>query len=116
MILHLVAEATWLDRPVDAPYLPEAFTADGFVHCTGDEATLVRVANAFYRSVDGEVLVLVVDEERLTSEVRWERPAGIDPLADTPAFPHVYGPIDADAVVAVRVFDRAPDGRYLAIG
>jgi uncharacterized protein (DUF952 family) len=115
VIFHLLPAATWYAWPTDQPYLPDAFAADGFVHCTGDEATLVRVANAFYRSIDGDVVALVIDETRLTAEVKWERPPGSDPLADTPAFPHVYGPIGLDAVVAVRPFEREPDGSYTAL-
>jgi len=115
VILHLVEARTWHGRP-PGPYLPDAYEHDGFIHCTGDEATLLKVANAFYRSLPGEVLVLVIDEARLSSEVRWERPPGHDPLADTPAFPHVHGPIDEDSVVAVQTFRRTPDGTYLAIG
>jgi uncharacterized protein (DUF952 family) len=115
VIFHLLPATIWLTWPSDEPYRPDTYGAEGFIHCTGDVTTLLRVANAFYRSIEGEVVALVIDDTRLAAEVKWERPPGTDPLADTPAFPHVYGPLELDAVVAVRPFEREPDGRYVAL-
>lgn len=58
-------------------------------------------------SLEDHVL-LVVDVqacERAGSPVRWEAPALGEPL-----FPHVYGPLAAEAVVAVLAMEHRPDG------
>ena len=55
-----------------------------------------------------KVKLLVIDPQRLTSELRW------DPGADlaTELFPHVYGPINLDAVLQDIDFEPGPDGKF----
>jgi len=60
------------------------------------------VAERFYASQRGLVL-LILDSDRIRPEVRYE--AGTDKPDEL--FPHVYGPINLDAVT--RVVDFAPD-------
>lgn len=115
MILHLAPAADWDAVPPGGSYAPASLAADGFVHCTGDDATLLRVANAFYRQLPGELVVLTLDETRLAAEVRWEPPAHPDPDAAPVSdhavlFPHVFGPLERAAVVAERRLTRTPDG------
>jgi uncharacterized protein (DUF952 family) len=119
VILHLLAMATW-DGVRDRPsYAPESLAAEGFVHCTGDRDTLLAVANAFYRDAPGAHVALEIDQDALASEVRWEPPAHPDgrPAADgEPLFPHVYGPLEPAAVVAVVPLVRAQDGTFTGYG
>jgi uncharacterized protein (DUF952 family) len=69
---------------------------------------VAAVADAFYRGRD-DLVLLVIDENRLTSELRWEAPAGSPARGISPSdkFPHIYGPLNLDAVV--RVPDLKPD-------
>jgi hypothetical protein len=116
VILHLVTADEW--AAATDPYAPASLATEGFVHATDDEATLLEVANRFYREVTGEMVVLVIDEAALEAEVRREaaaHPDGSATTAEEPLFPHVYGPIPHHAVTAVRRVQRAPDGRYEAI-
>jgi uncharacterized protein (DUF952 family) len=115
-VLHLLPRSDWdaFLATGEVAYRPASLATEGFVHCTGTDELLLRVANAFYRSLEGEVAVLVIDTERLTSEVVEEAPPGADPLA-TERFPHVYGPIDRDAVVGVRTLVRDAVGGYTGI-
>jgi uncharacterized protein (DUF952 family) len=115
-ILHLLPLADWehfLAGGAGA-YEPASLAAEGFVHCTGSDELLLRVANSFYRDLPDPVVVLSVDPSRLRSPVVWETPPGSDPLA-AERFPHVYGPLDRDAVVATRRLVRDPSGRAIAI-
>ena len=84
------------------------------MHCTGDDDTMLAVANRFYRGETEPLVVLSLESSRLTSEVRWEAPAHPDGSAprNEPRFPHVYGPIDVAAVVGVRRLVRDADGRF----
>jgi uncharacterized protein (DUF952 family) len=113
-ILHLVPEPVWRSLPPAGTWAPPSLAAEGFVHCTGDDELMLQVANRFYADQREPVVVLSLAVERLRADVRWEPPA--HPDGSSPGeglrFPHVYGPLDLDAVVAVRRLTRAGD-RYV---
>ena len=115
-IHHLVAAETYQALAPGEPYLPAAFAEHGFIHCTQDPASMAVVANLVFRDEPGTFLVLVIDPARVTSEVRFEPPsppaAADSPLAGV-LFPHIYGPLNRDAIISVRAAVRAPDGRFL---
>jgi uncharacterized protein (DUF952 family) len=115
VILHLIPELAWRSHPTGEPLAPASLSTEGFVHCTAGDDLLLRVANALYRGERRSFVVLGIDERRLSAPVRWEAPPGADPLASE-QFPHVYGPIDADAVVEVRSVVRAGDGSFVGFG
>ena len=114
MILHLMPRPAWATWRDGGRYDPPSLATEGFVHCSADDDVMLAVANRFYAHEPDELVVVTLDEARLTSAVRWEAPAHPDGGAPTdgqPLFPHVYGPLDRDAVVAVRRLVRA-DGRF----
>jgi uncharacterized protein (DUF952 family) len=112
VILHLMPEDVLRALPADGVYEPASLAIEGFVHCTGDDELMLRVANAFYTSEPGSMVVLSIDASLLSSEVKWEAPVHGDPLA-IERFPHVYGPLEMSAVVGVRRLVRDAAGRYL---
>lgn len=117
-ILHIVPAAYFNAQPPDQPYLPEAFAADGFIHCTKEPEIMLGIANRFYKNVKGDVLVLVIDPAKVTAEVKWEPPAhpdGTAPSGGEPLFPHIYGGLNRDAIVAIRAAARAADGTFIAL-
>ena len=114
VILHLTPAAYYHSLPAEAAYLPQDFERDGFIHCTAEPEVLLEVANAFYRQVPGEMLVLVIDPARVQAQVRFE--AAVHPRGpDDRLFPHIYGPLNRDAIVSVHPTQRADDGAYLAV-
>lgn len=73
---------------------PSSLAGEGFVHCS----TADQVVATTERHFDGEAeLVLIeLDPEHLDHEITWpEVYPGV-------RFPHVHGPLPADAVVAVH--------------
>ena len=105
--LHLVPEPVWRAHQGAATYTPEPFAEEGFVHCTDGDEYLLGVANNYYRTDPRPYVVLVLDVDRLTAPVRYDDPAQI--------YPHVYGPINLDAVVEVRRAVRLADGSFSEI-
>ena len=82
---------------------------EGFIHCSLRHQ--VRgVADAFYADVD-DLMLLVIDADRLDVPVRYEPP---EPGAE--AYPHVYGALPVHAVRAVLPLTRAPDGGLVLPG
>jgi len=66
--------------------------------------------------------VLQIDATKLTSEVKFEAAAPVGETAamgagdaKPPLFPHLYGAIDRDAVVAELDVRRANDGTFLEV-
>jgi uncharacterized protein (DUF952 family) len=125
MILHLVAKSSWDALPADAPYIAPSLATEGFVHCSAGYEQMLAVANNFYRGQPGDFVIIEIDPARLTSILKWEAPAhpthDLPPevLAEfeqtAPKFPHVYGPINRDAVVAVRGVTRDAEGGFIAV-
>lgn len=117
MIHHVLPASQW--RAADGGVLrPESLSTEGFVHCSPDDATVLAVANRFYRNADEPLLVLDLEESRLGHDLRWEPPAhpdGRPAEPHEPWFPHLYGPVEPGAVVQVRHLRRGDDGWFVAI-
>jgi uncharacterized protein (DUF952 family) len=112
MIYHVVSPAEW-DADPGRPYAPASLADEGFVHCSPDEATTLAVVEAFYRNASRPLLVLVLDEGRLGAECVWEAAAPAPPpgVAGDVLFPHVFGPLDRDAVVRILEVEWDGEGR-----
>lgn len=107
MILHITSKQEWLDAQARGEYVAPSLTSEGFIHCSTDKQIL-NVANAFYRGRT-DLVVLSLDETRIRSEVKWEAPAGppAENISEADLFPHIYGPINLDAIASV--LDFQPD-------
>jgi len=119
VILHLLTATDWSRLRSDTTLSPASLATEGFVHCTGDDDTLLAVANRFYTTVDETMVVISLDVARLTASVKWEPPAHPDGRAaapDDPLFPHVYGPLELAAVRVVRSAERTPEGTFTGFG
>lgn len=108
MIFHITSKQEWNDAQSRGEYIAPSLAGEGFIHCS-TEKQILNVANAFYRGRT-DLVMLVVDETRLSSEVKWEPPAGpkSDSISEADLFPHVYGPIDLKAVASVVDFPPDP--------
>jgi uncharacterized protein (DUF952 family) len=111
-IYHLAPAGRWRAWSPGTAYLPAEYERDGFIHLTRGQALMLRVANRFYRAATGDFVLLEVDPSRLRAPLRWE--AGSHGEAEL--FPHLYGPLDYDAVVAVHAVRRDADGAFVGFG
>jgi uncharacterized protein (DUF952 family) len=104
---HLVPAPVWKANKASRWYTPEAYEADGFIHCTNGIDQLLDVANMFYVSDNREFRVLILDVNRIASDLRYDDEDGL--------YPHIYGPLNTDAVVGELTVSRAEDGTFLSI-
>jgi uncharacterized protein (DUF952 family) len=102
---HLVPAAEWSSLSADAPYAPPTLGREGFIHCTSGADELVETANRYYVADPRPFLVVTVDLDSLDVQWRHDDPGS--------PYPHVYGPIARDAILAVNPIGRADDGRFL---
>ena len=92
-LFHITTPAEWSAAVELGLYRAPSLDTDGFIHLS-TEAQWRGVVQRFYRDRD-DLVLLVIDSDQLSAEVRHE-------WADDDAFPHLYGPLDLDAVVEVR--------------
>ncbi len=112
MVLHLASNDAWLAAVKEGLYRADSLSTAGFIHCS-KPSQIVGVANSFYRGQQGLVL-LVIDPSKLESELKWEPPAEPEPSHARAGdlFPHLYGPLNLDAVVNIVAFDSDTDGNF----
>ena len=102
-IFHIATVADWEAAQRSGSYttstLGRTLVEEGFIHAShADQWQGVR--QAFYGGVTEPLVLLAIDPERLTAPVVEEVPDG-----ETRAFPHIYGPLNADAVVRAIPLD-----------
>ena len=109
LIFHIAAARDWQEALQSGEYVAStrgrSLDEEGFIHAA-TEAQVAQVANALYRA-DDNLLVLVIDPGRLQAEIRYEQVPGWEA-----PFPHVYGPLNVDAVVRTLPLERNAEGRF----
>ena len=105
-IYHICERKAWDEACKNGSYKAGSLLDEGFIHCSMLDQVL-RVANSYYRG-QKDLVILVIDPTDLLPAVHWE------PGSDKPdeLFPHIYGPINLDAVSKVLDFIEDPDGHF----
>ncbi len=104
-ILHITDRETWEQARRRGVYHGDTLATEGVIHCSTPHQA-ARVASAHFRCVTGLVL-LCIDPSRVGPEVRYEESEPGE------HFPHIYGPLNADAVTNVVAFESGPEGEFI---
>jgi pimeloyl-ACP methyl ester carboxylesterase/uncharacterized protein (DUF952 family) len=102
---HLVPASHFESTDSSEPYIPQAFEQDGFIHCTDGIDNVLQTGNRYYKDEPRDYLLVVIDTTKVQAPIVYEDPARI--------FPHIYGPLNRDAIVATLPVPRAADGSFL---
>ncbi len=105
MILHITTRAAWETAVANGQYAAESLDSEGFIHCS-TPAQVLGPANALYHGQRGLVL-LCINSERVQAPIVYE-----DCYETGQLFPHVYGPLNLEAVTAVLEFPPNLDGSF----
>ena len=94
IIYHVTTASEWKEAKQKGFYETSSLKEEGFIHCSQPE----QVPGVLERYFSGktELVKLVIDTDKLTSQFIYDWSPSI---ADT--FPHVYGPINVNAVIEV---------------
>lgn len=94
VIYHLTTTRDWNAAKQKGYYEHPSLKDEGFIHCSQDH----QVAAVLERYFSGQkdLVKLVIDTDKLTSKFVFDWSPS---TADT--FPHVYGPINSEAVIDV---------------
>lgn len=106
MIYHITTRQQWQQAQSVGVYEEDSLETEGFIHFSTVEQ-IIDSANRYYAGQQGLVL-LEVDVTHLQAELRYE------PSLHTPEqqFPHLYGPLNLEAVVRVLELSTNPDGTF----
>lgn len=107
LIFHVCKKADWeAAQASGAPYRGSADDLrDGFIHFSAADQLEESVAK--HRAGQSGLLLLAVDPARLGEALKWE------PSRGGALFPHLYGPLLAEAVVWTRDLPLDPEGRHV---
>lgn len=104
---HLTPREHWEAQAANSSYLPERFEDDGFIHCTDSIEEVIAVGNRYYQTDARHYLLLEIDCGSVTAPIVYEDPGKI--------FPHIYGPLEVEAVREVHRVAREVGGRFLSV-
>jgi uncharacterized protein (DUF952 family) len=96
IIYHVTTAGEWNTAQEKGRYESPSLAAEGFIHCSADEQQVQGVLERYFKGKT-HLVKLVIDTAKLTSPFIYEWSPS---TADT--FPHVYGPINLDAVTEVK--------------
>lgn len=104
-IYHIVTPAQWAAFADDIHYEAASLHTEGFIHASTKEQ-VVATMNRYYK---GEPLVylLKIEVERLNEELKYELAPSVNEM-----FPHIYGPLNKDAVVNVFSVEADEHGHF----
>jgi uncharacterized protein (DUF952 family) len=105
VIYHIAAWEAWDEALRNGRYAADSLETDGFIHLSGADQ-VIRVANVLFPGRT-DLVLLVVDPDRLSAEMRYENTEGGDER-----FPHLYGALEVAAVVDTLAFRPAADGTF----
>ena len=91
-ILHVAKRAEWEAAQASGSYTGNTLSSQGFIHCCKPDQ-LMHVLIRHYPSAVNHVIA-EIDPALVSSEIRWEG------VPET--FPHIYGPLNLDAVTRFK--------------
>jgi uncharacterized protein (DUF952 family) len=104
-LYHITSEREAQEAQQSGVYIPASFAREGFIHCSYADQ-VVATANRIFRGRQ-DLVLLEIDPARLKCKVVDENLEGGEEL-----FPHIYGQLPMDAVVAIRVLPCNTDGSF----
>ncbi|MFQ6101804.1 MAG: DUF952 domain-containing protein [Anaerolineae bacterium] len=104
LILHITKREQWERAESAGVYRGDTLDSEGFIHCSTPQQVII-LANALFHAQKGLVL-LCIASERVKAEIRYEG------LEEGERFPHIYGPLNTDAVIEILEFEPGEDGKF----
>lgn len=105
MIYHVTSAAEWEQAVTQGQYTPRAFAREGFIHCCHIDQ-LCAVGDRYYRGQPG-LVVLCIAASQVSAPIIAEQA-----VTRQEVFPHIYGPLNVDAVHRVVAFLPQADGTF----
>jgi len=99
-IFHIAQKSEWQAAEAGGVYTGESLKNDGFVHsCFRNQVD--QVLKQWFAGLD-DLLLIEIDPHEVDAEIRFENLEG-----GSQKFPHIYGPINLDAVISVSEIHKS---------
>jgi uncharacterized protein (DUF952 family) len=95
-IYHITTQHEWKEEEAKGFYEAPSLNTEGFIHCS-EAAQVAGVLQRYYAG-QSNLVRLTIDTDRLTSKLQYDHSPSMNE-----AFPHVYGPINLDAVIDTEI-------------
>ena len=105
LLVHIIDAETWAEAQSAGSYAAASLETEGFIHLSHPQQ-IVWVANQFYKGQSG-LMLLCIDSTKLTAELRYDEVPGHG------TFPHLYGPMNLEAVTQVLPFGLDGEGGFV---
>lgn len=93
LIYHIVLPEDWAAFDTEL-YRAKSLETEGFIHCSFADQ-LDGVIKRYYKGVK-KLVIIEIESDKLMSRVLKE------PSTNNEIYPHIYGPINRDAIVGVK--------------
>jgi uncharacterized protein (DUF952 family) len=94
VIFHITTKPEWESAQKKGFYEAASLASEGFIHCSEDRQ-VADVLDRYFKDKK-ELVKLVIETDRLKSPIFFDWSTSVE---DT--FPHIYGPINLEAVTDV---------------
>ena len=102
-LFHITTRDAWAQAERDGEYRAPSLELEGFIHLSED-LQLLPSAERYFNGQTG-LVVLALRRHKLTAELRYEEVHG-------ESYPHLYGPLNLDAVVEAVDLPDGQDGGF----
>jgi len=117
IVFHIALKDNFIQALNKNEYKPSDFNSDGFIHCTGEPDTTLVVLGDYFQQVMKEIVLIRIDLKKLTSTIKFEKPApivggGTNHFKEGLLFPHIYGALNIDSIVGIAIVKKK-DGVFI---
>ncbi len=103
IIVHIARKSEWEKAKPSGEYRGDTLASQGFIHCS-TPSQVVGVANAIHKG-QKDLVLLCIDTSKVHPEIKYEK-------SRMKLYPHIYGPLNVDAVKAVLELRAKDDGTF----
>ena len=104
-IFHITQKEKWNRSRPSGHYTEKSLQSEGFIHCSTAEQ-LVDTANKHFKGQSGLVL-LMINTNDITPVIAYEANT-----KNSETYPHIFGPINHEAIKEVIEFPVSNDGTF----
>lgn len=106
LIFHLVPRKEWNNLKKESKYIPQSVEDEGFIHCSSGNQ-IRDTANRLFKGTR-RMLLLVINTTLVEAPIKYE-----EDTAKGQTFPHIYGPLNMDAIIDKIRLEPEEDGTFV---